>query len=170
MRIFKIIAHSAIALAAGALVIYLVLLNFGWFRGKVFVPERSEPVSSAGAPKIRAELVTCSGIKESRPGKLGRRFGFGEKINAYAYFRDVAPGPHRASFHWFTPEGKCQETFSRNFQSDDGSYACWSWIELEGELFPVSLGPLGSGKFIGDWTVKLYCDGFFLTETNFTVR
>ncbi len=153
-----------------AVVAYLVLLHFPGFRSRIFDPERSETVSPTGAPKIIAKVVTCSGIKETVPERPRTYFGFGEKIYAYATLREVTPGPHRVSFHWFTPGGKCQETFRRDFRSDDGVYSCWSWIELEGEIFPISLGPLGSGKFIGDWTVKIYGDGFFLTEASFTVR
>jgi len=165
----KIFHGLAVALAL-AVVAYLILLHLPWFRGCIFAPERTQPVSPAGSPKILAEVVTAAGIKDARPVNLRRHFGFSEKIFAYAALRRVPPGAHSLSFHWFTPGGKCQEVYQRNFHADDGVYSGWSWIELEGEIFPVSLGPLGSGKFIGDWSVKLYCDGFFLTEAVFTVR
>lgn len=166
----KKICHGfAVALVA-AVVVYLVLLHVPWFRGRIFTTERAEPVSSAGAPEIIADVVTCARIKGTRPENPRAHFGFGEKIYAFATLRKVPPGTHNLSFHWFTPGGKCQEVYRRNFRAEDGVYSGWSWIELEGEIFPVSLGPLGSGKFIGDWRVKIYCDGFFLTETAFSVR
>ncbi len=166
----KKIFHGLAVMLVAAVVAYLVLLHVPWFRGVFFTPERAKPVSPSGAPKYSGEVVTCSAVKAAKPDRPRSHFGFGEKIYAYATMSGVPPGAHTVSFNWFTPGGKCQEVYRRSFQTDDGAYACWSWIELEGEIFPISLGPLGSGKFVGEWTVKIYGDGFFLTEAAFSVR
>ncbi len=129
----------------------------------------AEPVRS-GKSEADGSLTLCSEIKDGRPAGRKGLFGFSEKIYAFADIKNIPPGRHRLTFHWINPRRKVQETFRKEFETAGGGYRSWAWLELEGEFFPISLGPIGSGKFFGKWTVKTFLDGLFLAEANFEVR
>ncbi len=148
-----------------ALVVVFALLYFRAERSN----READPVRP-GKSGADCTLTVCSEIKEGRPAGRRKKFGFSEKIYAFADIRDVPPGRHRLTFHWINPRRKVQETFRKEFSAVGGGYRSWAWLELEGEFFPISLGPIGSGKFFGKWTVKTFLDGFFLAEADFEVR
>lgn len=170
MKTLKKAARYLVFSLAALIAIFVVLLRFDWFRAEVSIGDRLPAPAGPGRSTADCALSVCAAIKNSRPVGRRERFGFNEKIYAFADVKNVPPGHHRLSFYWINPRQKLQETFRRDFESGSGAYQCWAWIELEGEFFPVSIGPIGSGKFIGEWTVRVCLDGLFLSEATFEVR
>ncbi|MFH1038376.1 MAG: hypothetical protein V1789_06895 [PVC group bacterium] len=149
--------------------------------GVIFVlayPRSQSPVpaSSPGEPRpddlspAKSTLFLGASPQRSKSGAGRTEFRFGEKIYATVVVSRVEPGDHSLVFRWINPRGSVQETFRKEFHSAGGRYRCWSWLELRGEdLFPVSIGPFGTGRFLGRWGIRVWLDDLFLTGTGFVV-
>ncbi len=99
------------------------------------------------------------------------RFAFGDKVYATVKLEEVGPGGHRLTYRWINPRGGVQESFQKDFISTGGSYRGWSWLELRGEEWlALPLGPLGPGRFLGNWRIQVELDGVPLAGAGFTVR
>jgi len=100
-----------------------------------------------------------------------RQFNLSEKIYATVSLKDLEKGDYTLTFRWIKPGGGVQETFRKKFYSQGGNYRCWSWLELTGDdLLPFSIGPLGTGKFLGQWKVRVYLNGVLLNSEEFVVK
>ena len=110
-------------------------------------------------------------LGSSRGGDPRREFGLGEKIYATVSLKDLEEGDYTLTFRWIKPGGGVQETFRKKFHSPGGNYRCWSWLELTGdELISFSIGPFGSGKFLGGWKIRVYLNGLLLNSEEFLVK
>jgi hypothetical protein len=110
-------------------------------------------------------------LGSSRGGDPRREFGLGEKIYATVSLKDLEEGDYTLTFRWIKPGGGVQETFRKKFHSPGGNYRGWSWLELTGdELISFSIGPFGSGKFLGGWKVRVYLNSLLLNSEEFTVK
>jgi len=110
-------------------------------------------------------------LGSSRAGDPRQEFGLGEKIYATVFLKDLEEGDYTLTFRWIKPGGVVQETFRKKFHSPGGNYRCWSWLELTGdELISFSIGPFGSGKFLGGWKIRVYLNGLLLASEEFVVK
>ena len=110
-------------------------------------------------------------LGSSRGGNSRREFGLGEKIYATVSLKDLEEGDYTLTFRWIKPGGGVQETYRKKFHSPGGNYRCWSWLELTGdELISFSIGPFGSGKFLGGWKIRVYLNGLLLKSEEFIVE
>ncbi len=134
------------------------------------VPPRTSAHLSEPFSPAEASLFLGTSPKKSTSGESRITFRFGDKIYATVMIPRVEAGDHTLVFRWINPLGNAQETFRKDFRSPGGRYRCWSWLVLRGEeLFPVSIGPFGIGRFLGRWGIRVYLDDLFLTGSDFMV-
>ena len=149
--------------------VILVVLNPGIHRS-----DDSIPLGMAGEEQLsQVESSLLLGSSREGPGSGTTRaeFSLGEKIYATVVLKRLERGDHSITFLWVNPKGTVQERYRKDFFSPGGDYRCWSWLELTGEeLIPISIGPFGSGRFLGRWQARVYLDGAFLTGHDFMVR
>ena len=119
----------------------------------------------------KASILLSSDLGGRPDNKVRSQFTMGEKIYATVKLKDLEKGDYILTYHWIKPGGGVQERYKKKFHSPGGNYKCWSWIELTGdELISFSIGPFGSGKFLGEWTVRVYLNGLFLGSEDFKVN
>ena len=165
----KIIHYLVIALGGLIVVgVILVLLEAGTRRSddSIHTPIAGEEHLS----QVKSSIILGSSGGGSRDQNTRREFGLGEKIYATVSLKDLEEGDYTLTFRWIKPGGGIQETFRKKFHSPGGNYRCWSWLELTGEeLIPFSIGPFGTGRFLGEWKVRVYLNGVLLNSKEFTV-
>jgi hypothetical protein len=167
----KKILHYLV-LALGGLIVVGVI----WVILKPDPRQSDEPIHPGMVDKEYLSQVELFLFLGSAKGGLGdentrRQFGLSEKIYATASLKKLKEGDYTLTFRWIKPGGGVQETFRKKFHSPGGNYRCWSWLQLTGEeLIPFSIGPFGTGRFLGEWKVRVYLNGLLLNSEEFTVR
>ena len=163
----KKIFHFIFIALGGLIVVGVVLVVINPGNHKSGVSARSGIVVGEHLSSVESELHLGS----SRGGEPRRQFGLGEKIYATVSLEDLEEGDYTLTFHWIRPGGGVQETYRKKFHSPGGNYRCWAWLELTGdELFSFSIGPFGSGKFLGGWKIRVYLNGLLLKAEKFMVE
>ena len=163
----KKIFHYLVLGLGGLIVVgvILVLLKQG--------PRRSDDLDHPGKSGVEhlSPVESSLQLGSSRGGEPRREFGLGERIYATVSLKDLEEGDYTLAFRWIKPGGGVQETFRKKFHSPGGNYRCWSWLELTGdELISFSIGPFGSGKFLGGWKIRVYLNGLLLNSEEFVVQ
>jgi len=161
-----------LALALGGLIVIGVI----WVILKPDHRKAEDSIPSGMVDKEYLSQVESSLFLDSAIGKRGennarRQFNLSEKIYATVSLKDLEKGDYTLTFRWIKPGGGVQETFRKKFHSPGGNYRCWSWLELTGDdLLPFSIGPLGTGRFLGKWKVRVYLNGVLLNSKEFEVK
>jgi len=106
--------------------------------------------------------------REPFPEEETRRFREEEKIHASADFAGLDPGPHRAVFRWFGPEGDLRETWGRARETGT-EWRCWSWLRVSGGREGLGLLLPWSKPASGRWRVAVELDGIPGTEAFFEI-
>ena len=166
----KILHYLVIAL--GGLIVIGVLLVF-LNPGTRQSDDLDQPVTAGEEHLSQVESSLYLGSSKDGLGEHNarRQFGLGEKIYATVSLKDLEEGDYTLTFRWIKPGGGVQETFRKKFHSPGGNYRCWSWLELTGdELISFSIGPFGSGKFLGGWKIRVYLNGLLLLSEEFVVE
>ncbi len=163
----KKIFHFLFIVLGGLIAVGVVIVLLNSDRHKSEKPNQSGIVVEEHLSPVESSLHLGS----SRGGDTRREFGLGEKIYATVSLKDLEEGEYTLTFSWIRPGGGVQETYRKKFHSPGGNYRCWSWLELSGdELFSFSIGPFGSGKFLGGWRIRVYLDGLLLASDEFHVK
>lgn len=163
----KKIFHYLVVALGILIVVGVVIVVLNPDSHKLDNPNQSGIVVEEHLSSVKSSLYLGS----SREGDPRREFGLGEKIYATVSLKDLEEGDYTLTFRWIRPGGGVQETYRKKFHSPGGNYWYWSWLELTGdELFSFSIGPFGSGKFLGGWKIRVYLNGLLLASEEFMVK
>ena len=163
----KKIFNSLFIALGGLIVVGVVIVVLNPDSHKSDNPNQSGIVVEEHLSSVESSLHLGS----TREGDPRREFGLREKIYATVSLKDLEEGDYTLTFRWIRPGGGVQETYRKKFYSPGGNYRCWSWLELTGdELFSFSIGPFGSGKFLGGWKIRVYLNGLLLASEEFMVK
>jgi hypothetical protein len=89
-------------------------------------------------------------------------FSRNDRIYLYTTWTNLT-GPHEIKVLWIRPDQKVQETTRFKVNSPPAS---WAWLSFSKGLLDLSSGDV---KFIGSWKARLFLDGKFLKEYEFSV-
>lgn len=108
------------------------------------------------------KIVLCKDILENNPLR-GTNFFFpqDEKVVTWIRFSYDSVEKFKLYWEWINPEGKLYHRGEVEMEAGSyTNYRTWYWIKIKGNY---------AAQLPGEWKVRVYINGIFLTEKNFFI-
>ena len=108
------------------------------------------------------KIALCKDVLEKNPLR-GTNFFFpqDEKVVTWLRFSYDSTEKFKLYWEWINPEGKLYHRGEVEMEAGSyTNYRTWYWIKIKGNY---------ASQLPGEWKVRVYINGIFLTEKNFFI-